>query len=87
MVVLSVVYIVQLTLYFVGTIVFNVSAVNLLNLPPALEGGAGNHASIGTFLSNMNVELQAGLAVEGLVILAVIFVQAFRRRPDTGRLD
>ena len=81
MVVLFVAYVVQLTLYFVGTIVYNVSATDLLNLPKY-----GSTPGLGTFLSNMNLEIQGGLAVEGLVLLSLFFVAAFRRRGDTGRL-
>lgn len=78
---LIVTYVIQLTLYFVGTITYNVSANALLGSP---QGAAT--PGLGAFLSSMNVTIQAGLAVEGLVILAVVFAQAFRVRGDTTRI-
>ena len=82
-VVLFVAYVVQLTLYFVGTEAFSTSSNALLNCAYCVRVAGSN---LGTFLSSINVELQAGLAVEGLVILAMFFVHAFRDHGDTVRL-
>lgn len=83
-VVLMVTYIIQLVLYYVGTIAFNVSSTELLANP--YVSNAPWSANVGSFLSSMNIEIQAGLAVEGLVILAMFFVAAFRVRGDQTRL-
>lgn len=80
-VVLLVAYIVQFVLYYVGTIVYNVSSTDLLN-----SRYASTTPGLGAFLSSQNVTIQAGLAAEGLVILAMFFVAAFRRRGDQTRL-
>lgn len=86
MVILFVSYVIQLTLYYVATITFNVTASSLLGLPTSMPGGGGSTPGLGAFLSSINVELQAGLAVEGLVILGMFFVAAFRSRGDQTRL-
>lgn len=73
-------YVIQLTLYFVGTIVFHASAVGLLSSP---YGGTPGLAGM---LSSMNLDIQVGLTVEGFVILLAIILAPFRSRPDTARL-